>query len=108
MTEPRYPAQAYSSGQGDPVPRHRRNPRRAYDREGRECRPMDLANAARNGVRSIRAICPPPCRHEGQVALNRFPSTMAVRDVGLHLRCSACGRKEPETEPVWPPRQVTG
>ena len=104
MTEPRYPAQAYSSGHGNPVPRHRRNPRRAYDREGRECRPMDLANAAENGVRFIRAICPPPCRHEGEVALDRFPSTMAVRDVGLYLRCTACGRKGPETEPVWPRR----
>ncbi|WP_342167274.1 hypothetical protein [Methylobacterium sp. SD21] len=46
MTEPLYPATAYSSGQGDPVPRHRRNPRRAYDRKGREVRPMDLINAS--------------------------------------------------------------
>lgn len=64
MTELRYPTTAYSSRQGDPVPRHRRNPRRAYDREGREVQPMDLANAAENGVRFIRAICPPPCWHE--------------------------------------------
>ena len=104
MTEPRYPTQAYSNGRGDPVPRHRRNPRRAYDREGREIAPMDLANAAENGVRFIRAICPPPCRHEGEVALERFPSALAVRDVGLYLRCTACRRKGPETEPVWPPR----
>jgi len=104
MTEPRYSATAYSSGQGDPIPRHRRNQRRAYDREGRECRPMDLANAAENGVRFIRAICPPPCRHEGQVPLASFPSTMAVPDVGLYLRFTACGRKGPETEPVWPMR----
>lgn len=55
MSDPRYPAQAFAAGQGDPVPRHRCNPRRAYDREGREIRPMDLANAAQNGVRSIRA-----------------------------------------------------
>lgn len=104
MTEPRYPTQAYSSGQGDPVPRYRRNPRRAYDRDGREIRPMDLANAVSNGVKAIRATCPAPYRHEGQVPLDRFPATMAVRDVGLRLRCSACGRKGPETEPVWPPR----
>lgn len=65
---------------------------------------MDLANATQNGVRFIRAICPPPCRHQGQVPLAAFPHTMAVPDVGLYLRCTACGRKGLETEPVWPPR----
>lgn len=104
MVEPRYPATAYSNGENDPVPRHCCNPRRAYDRDGYEVMPMDPANAAQNGARFIRAICPPPCRHEGDVALERFPKTMAVRDVGLHLRCTACGWKGPETEPVWPPR----
>lgn len=104
MTEPRYPAQAFSSGQGDPVPRHRRNPLRAYDRDGRELRPMDLANAMKNGVQFIRATCPPPCRHQGEVPIDRFLATMAVPDVGLRLRCSACGRKGPVTEPRWPRR----
>lgn len=65
---------------------------------------MDLANAAQNGVRSIRAICPLPCRHQGEMPLDWFPATTAVRDVGLRLRYSACGRKGPETEPVWPRR----
>lgn len=44
MTESSYPAVAYSSGQGDPVPR------RAYDRKSRGVCPIDLANAAQNGV----------------------------------------------------------
>ena len=104
MSEERIPPSAYTTGQGDPVPRHRRNPRRAYDREGREIRPMTLANAADNGVTMLRAFCPPPCRHEGLVPLDRFPLALAVRDVGLRLRCTACGRKEPETEPAWPLR----
>lgn len=92
MTEPCYPAQAYSSEQGDPIPGHRRNPSRDYNRDGCEIRPMDLPNAAQNVVRNIRAIYPPPCRHEGEVPLDWFPATMAARDVGLYLRCSACGR----------------
>ncbi len=96
------PPTAYTPGEGAPVPRHRRNPRRAYDREGREIRPMDLANAAENGARAVRAIC--PCGHVGEAPIDRFPPDMAVRDVGLHLRCSACGRTRPETEPVWPRR----
>lgn len=101
MSETRLPAPAYSVGGGDPVPRQRRNSRRAYDHDGRECWPMDLAYAAQNGIRVIWAICPPRCRYEGEVAIDRFPTTMAVRDVGLHQRCSVCGRKGPETVPVW-------
>ncbi len=104
MSEERVLASAYTAGEGDPVPRHCRNPRRAYDRDGREIRPMDLANAASHGVTMLRAFCPPPCQHDGLVPLNRFPAIMAVRDVGLRLRCSACGRKGPETESVWPRR----
>ncbi len=69
-----------------------------------EIPPVELAAAAQNGVRFIRAICPPPCRHKGQVPLAAFPPTMGVRDVGLYLRCTACGRKGPETELVWPLR----
>ena len=69
MSEERVPPSAYTAGQGDPVPRYRRNPRRAYDRDGREIRPMDLANAADNGVTMLRAFCPPPCRHDGLVPL---------------------------------------
>ncbi|GJE37723.1 hypothetical protein [Methylobacterium persicinum] len=65
---------------------------------------MDLTNAIQNHVRAIRAICTPPCRHEGELPIDRFPTTMAVRDVGLYLRCTACGRKGPEMEPVWPLR----
>ena len=102
MSETQPPASAYTTGQGEPVPSHRCNPRRAYDREGREIRPMDLVNAASHGVTILRAFCPPPCRHEGLVPLDRFPLTMAVRDVGLRLRCTACGQKGPKTEPVWP------
>ncbi len=45
---------------------------------------MDLANAAQNEVRSIRAICPHPCRHQGEVPLDWFrqcgePQQLATR-----------------------------
>jgi hypothetical protein len=61
---------------------------------------MTLANAASHGVMAICAICLPLCRHEGMVPLDGLLPTMAVRDVELRLRCSACGQKGPETEPV--------
>ncbi|GJD37533.1 hypothetical protein QO012_004430 [Methylobacterium aerolatum] len=101
MTEPRIPSAAFGSGKGDPVPRHRRKPRQANDRDGREIRPIDLANAMKHGVRSIRATCPPPCRHEGDLPIDRFPPATFVPDVGLRIRCTVCGRKRPVTEPVW-------
>ncbi len=34
-----------------------RNPRRAYDADGREIPPMTLGNMREHGVRSIRAYC---------------------------------------------------
>jgi hypothetical protein len=68
MNEERPPAPVYMAGQGEPVPRHRRNPRRAYDRDGREIRPMDLANAASHGVTMLRAFCR---RHAGTTGLCR-------------------------------------
>ena len=87
MIEARSPPSAYTVVQGDPVPRTRCNPRRAYDCEGRE-------------VTMHRAFCPPRCQHEGLVPLERIPPAIAIRDVGLRLGCTACGRRGPETEPA--------
>jgi hypothetical protein len=73
MSETQPPASAYTTGQGEPVPRHRRNPRRGYDREGREIRPMNLANAASHDVTMLRAFCPPPYWPNGLVPLDHPP-----------------------------------
>lgn len=40
-----------------------RNPRRAYDQDGREIAPMTLANMRENGTRSVEATRPDPHRH---------------------------------------------
>ena len=52
------------------------------------------------GVQAIRAIWPPPCKHKGQLSMKSLPTTLAIKDVGLHLRCSVCERKGLETKPV--------
>ena len=100
MAEPRYPTSAYTAGVGDPVPRHKRNPRRAYDAAGREVAPATIANSMQNGVRALRAEC--ACGHEAEVPIDRFPPDSFVPDAGLKLRCERCGAKGPKTVPVWP------
>ncbi|MGH1570264.1 hypothetical protein ACRAWG_05860 [Methylobacterium sp. P31] len=100
MAEPRYPANAYTPGVGDPVPRHKRNPRRAYDAEGREVAPATIANSMQNGARALLAEC--ACGHEAEVPIDRFPPDGFVPDAGLRLRCEKCGAKGPRTVPVWP------
>jgi hypothetical protein len=54
--------------------RHRdRNPRRAYDHDGREIRPMDLRNMREHGVRSVAAICQVVgCGHSGSVNVDHL------------------------------------
>jgi hypothetical protein len=97
----RVPAEAYTPGAGEPVPRHKRNPRRAYDSIGREITPMTISNAMENGAFALRAEC--PCGHEAEIAIERFPPESFVPDAGVRLRCERCGAKGPTTEPIWPP-----
>ena len=47
----------FSEGRGPAVPRRRRNPRRAYDEQGREITPATIANVQENGARGIIARC---------------------------------------------------
>jgi hypothetical protein len=56
----------FSEGKGPLVPRHPRNPRRAYDTEGREMIPAMVANSPQHGARGIIARC--ACNHEARRA----------------------------------------
>jgi hypothetical protein len=70
----------------------KRNPRRAYDKQGREIEPMTLGNMRSIRVRSVSATCD-ACSHEGVVNCDRWPEDLPVPDVALRLRCSQCGSK---------------
>jgi hypothetical protein len=91
-------------GHGRSVPPESRNPRRAYDVEGREITPMTLQQAMDQGVMALRAIC--ACGHVDEVPIleGRWPSTSFVPDAGMTLRCVVCGTPDPRTEPAWPKR----
>ena len=77
--------------------------RRARDRDGKVIEPMTLANMRENGVHSVVATCA-KCRHEGVLDVQRWPADTPVPDVGLKLRCSACGGRDVETRPNWSDR----
>jgi hypothetical protein len=77
-----------------------RNPRRAYDAEGREIEPMSLANMREHGVRSVDAACE-VCKHEAVVNVDSLPDEPCMPDVALRRRCSACGSKKITTRPDW-------
>ena len=80
--------------------------RRARDRDGSIIQPMTLANMRENGVRSISATCE-TCQHEAVLNADRWPADMPVPDIGLKLRCSACGGREIATRPNWLDRPST-
>lgn len=77
-----------------------RNPRRAYDQDGRDIEPMTLANRRENETRSVEARCE-VCGHEAAVNVDAWPAAYPVPDVGLKLQCSACGLRRISTKPNW-------
>jgi hypothetical protein len=67
--------------------RPRRNPRREYDADGNEIRPMSLGNMREHGVRSVLAICQDAsCGYSASINVDDLPSPCPM------WRC-ACGAR---------------
>jgi hypothetical protein len=66
-----------------------RNPRRAYEKDGREIPPM-----RENGPRSVAATCI-ECQHAATMNVDHLDGSIPVPDVALalRLRCSSCGAR---------------
>ena len=80
-----------------------RNPRRAYDKDGREIEPMMLDNMAVSLHSSeVWAECQ-ACKREVRVDVGWLPGSTPVPDVALRLRCSACDSRDIVTRPRLPP-----
>lgn len=90
----------WGAGRGAPVPRHRRNPRRAYDAEGREIEPATIANARANSARGLIADCV-TCGHGAAIAFDGLPDEAYVPDIAARLACSACGARGDKIR-TWP------
>jgi hypothetical protein len=69
-----------------------RNPRRAYDSDGREIEPPTIGDHLRGGCRTLEAVCD-RCQHEAIIDVTELPADLPLPDVALRLRCSACGSK---------------
>jgi hypothetical protein len=64
---------------------------------------MTLANMREQG--SARSW---PRAHEAVLEADQWPAEMPVPDIGLKLRCSACGGQEIATLPNWRGQSITG
>ncbi|GEO17062.1 hypothetical protein [Microvirga aerophila] len=77
-----------------------RNPRRAYDEQGREIPPMTLGSMREQGIRSIDAWCRAiGCGHASTLNVGGLPDPLPVPAVSLRLRCSRCGSRAIRTRP---------
>jgi hypothetical protein len=69
------------------VPRSARNPRRAYDQDGREIRPVTIAAARAQGVAGVTVYCQElGCAHEARIDVSSWPGEIFVPDIALRLR----------------------
>lgn len=102
-------------GKGEPVPRHKRNPRWAYDVKGREITPATIANSWLNGARGIMVLC--KYGHEATLPFDGLADTLFVPGVALSAgarrasrRCqiSAGGRQDKRLKRKSPARQDGG
>ena len=92
------------------VPKWQRNPRRSYDREGREIPPGTIAGLRVHGATHVVAYCDngsfvgrTRCGHSARIDVSGWPDHVIIPDIGLRLRCSACGRKGKATvQPDYP------
>ena len=86
-----------------------RNPRGAYDAEGREIPPMTPATMREHGVRSVAAERQEiGCGHAGAVQVDHLPADLLVPDVALRRRGSVCGSRSMKTVPDWSQRHGSG
>ncbi|MGY2052987.1 hypothetical protein [Methylobacterium sp. JK268] len=72
----------------------RRNPRRAYDAEGREIPPPTVGHYRSQGDRTAAVRCQAiDCGHQAVISTDRFPAELPFPDIELRLRCSRCGSR---------------
>jgi hypothetical protein len=76
------------------VPRHHRNPRRAYDAHGQEIVPPTVGNLRAQGETTAAIYCEAvSCGHSGVISTDGLPADLPFPDIALRCRCSVCGSR---------------
>lgn len=75
-----------------------RNPRRAHDTASREIAPATVGSERAAGVREAEIWCG-DCHHHAEVSTNGMPAELAIPDLCLRYRCSACGSRNLTSRP---------
>jgi hypothetical protein len=75
-----------------------KNPRRAYDAEGREIVPATVGSERAAGVREAEIWCG-DCHHHAEISTDAMPADLAIPDICLRYRCSACGSRNLTSRP---------
>ncbi|WNJ89625.1 hypothetical protein [Bosea sp. 685] len=68
------------------------NPRRSYDKVGRELPPATVGGERTQGRRLAEIICH-PCVRFVEVPIDDLPPDLPIPDICLRYRCSKCGGK---------------
>lgn len=75
-----------------------RNPRRAYDVEGREITPATVGSERAAGVREAEIWCS-DCHHHAEFSTDAMPAELAIPDICLRPQCSACDGRNLTSRP---------
>ncbi len=75
-----------------------RNPRRAYDQQGREIVPATVGSERAAGVYQVEIWCG-DCHHHAEVSTDGMPAQTPIPDICLRYRCSACGGRNLTSRP---------
>jgi hypothetical protein len=74
----------------------KRNPRRAYDKDGYEITPTLVRDLMELGLKTVCASCQ-NCSHEAILDIIDAPGDRPVPDISLRLRCSRCNSRDIRT-----------
>lgn len=71
----------------------KRNPRRAYDKDGQELQPATVASHMALGRQRIEIFCNACGHYRSGIDVRKLPPDTPIPDICLGYRCSVCGSK---------------